>query len=282
MKKIKVAYQGQPGAFSDIALKAYFKNQAIGWPKHTFKKLFESVRVGESNFGMVPIENSIAGSVTPNYDLLASHSLKIVGELYLKITHNLLVIPTKTKDKKIREKMLQKVYSHPVALAQCQKFFTSHPQMKPIVAEDTAGSAKDLAKWQKKDVAAIASSEAAKIYGLEILKKGIETNKNNYTRFVIIAKKGNNLQKGKASLVFSTNHQPGALYQTLGVLAKRKINLTKIESRPIIGQPWKYLFFTDLEIDSLPKTKKAIDELKKISPFLKVLGFYPKGKTFKS
>lgn len=282
MSYIKVSYQGMPGAYSDIAAKKYFKIKVKTCPKHTFKDLFESVKTKKCDFAIAPIENSIAGSIYQNYDLLAKYNLNIVGEIYLRICHNLMVIPDKNKSKRQRLKMIKKAYSHPVALAQCQEFFQKHPWIKAISAEDTAGSAKDLVNSKKRDTAAIASSEAAKIYNLKILKRGIETDKNNFTRFVVIAEKQDVLRPNKVSLIFSVVHKPGSLYKSLKPFAEKNINLTKIESRPIIGKPWEYLFYLDFEIDSVRKCRQAIKELKKNCLFLKVLGFYQKGKTVKS
>ena len=285
MKNLKkVAYQGIPGAFSDIAIKKYFKDKVKACPRFSFEEIFKSVKNKECDFGMVPIENSTSGSIYQNYDFLKKYDVAIVGEIYLKISHNLLVTPLiKTKSQNKRLKMINEVYSHPQALLQCQKFFKNHPWIKAIPAEDTAGSAKDLSRSKKRNVAAIASSEAAKIYKLEVLKKGIETNKNNFTRFVIIRKKQNIAKANKISLIFSVVHKPGSLYKSLEPFAKRKINLTKIESRPIMGKPWEYLFYLDFEMTSGEQgCLQAIKELKKNCLYLKILGFYKKGAIIKS
>ena len=280
--KISVAYQGLPGAYSDIASQKYFKNKAKTCPKNTFTEIFKAVKNKKCGFAMVPIENSIAGSVYQNYDLLAQYNLYIVGEIYLRICHNLLAVPIKNKTKEERLGAIKKVYSHPVALAQCQKFFNKHPWLKAVSSFDTAGSAKELAQKGNKNTAVIASSLAAKIYGLEIIKQKIETNKNNFTRFVVVSQKQKVIKPNKVSLIFSTNHKPGSLYQALKPFAQRKINLTKIESRPIIGQLWEYVFYLDFEISSIKKCQQAIKELKTNCLFLKILGFYQKGKTVKS
>lgn len=278
----KVAYQGIPGAFSDIAIKKYFKEKVKAYPRASFEKLFKAVKNRECDFGMVPIENSIAGSIYQNYDLLKEYGVAIVGEIYLKISHNLLVIPL-AKIKSKRLKMVKKVYSHPQALLQCQKFFKNHPWIKAIPAEDTARSAQNLSQSKKIDTAAIASLKAAKIYKLEILKKGIETDKNNFTRFVVIGYKQDIPKANKVSLIFSVAHKPGSLYKSLKPFAQRKINLTKIESRPIIGKPWEYLFYLDFETDlGKQECLKAIKQLKKNCLYLKILGFYKKGRTVKS
>lgn len=189
MSLVKIAYQGIVGAYSHIAIKKYFKNKAKAIAKKTFKDIFESVKSKECDFAMVPIENSVAGKIKQNYNFLSKYKVSIIGEIYLKICHNLMAVPVKNKTKQQRLKMIKKVYSHPQALKQCQGFFKNHAWIKPLPAYDTAGSAKNLSLSKKIDEAAIASSQAAKIYKLEVLKKGIETNKNNFTRFVIIRQK---------------------------------------------------------------------------------------------
>ena len=279
MSLIKVCYQGVPGAYSHIAISRYFKNKARAIPCYSFDKLFNKVESQQCLYGMVPIENSIGGSVYQNYDLLTNHDLSIVGEVYLKITHNLLVVPTKGEDKNKRLHMIKKAYSHPEAIKQCQSFFNSHPWIKPVAAEDTAGSAKDLAQSGIKESAAIASNQSARIYSLRVLKKAIETDRNNFTRFVIVGQKQKIVRPSKVSIIFSVAHKPGSLYKSLTPFAQKKINLTKIESRPIIGKPWEYLFYLDFEINSYKECQQTLEELKKNCLHLKILGFYQKGKT---
>jgi len=282
MTTIRISYQGVPGAYSDIAAKRFFENKIETYPCHTFEELFDQVKSQNCHYGMVPIENSIAGSIHQNYDLLAKYNSLIVGEIYLKISHNLLVVPMKKIDKTKRIKMINEAYSHPQALWQCQGFFKRHPWIKTVPAEDTAGSAENLSKWRKKHIAAIASKEAAKIYSLEVLKIGIETNKNNFTRFMVIGKKQKVVKANKVSLIFSVIHKPGSLYQSLKPFSQRKINLTKIESRPILGKPWEYLFYLDFEINSLKECLMAIKELKENCLYFKILGFYKRGKVIYS
>jgi prephenate dehydratase len=294
MKAIKVAYQGQPGAYSDLAAKKYFGPKVKTVGKNTFEQIFEAVKNKKADFAMVPIENSTAGSVHENYDLLAQYNVSIVGEMMLRISHNLLVIPLKGENKKKRLKIIKRVYSHPQALKQCRGFFKKNPHLKPIQAEDTAGSAKNLSESVNLDEAAIASVEAAKIYSLQILQKGIETNQHNYTRFLIISlkrkRKRSDLGKvgpswkksSKVSLIFSLAHKPGSLFQALKVFADRKINLTKIESRPIMDKPWDYLFYLDFEINKIKECQAAIKELKKYTHYFKTLGCYQKGRNYVS
>lgn len=282
MNLSKVIYQGLPGAYSDIAIKKYFGNKVEPCGKNSFAEIFKAVKSCKCNFGMVPIENSITGSIYENYDLLAKYHLYIIGELYLKISHNLLVVPLKNKSKAERLKMIKTVSAHPQGILQCQKFLTKHSWLKSIYAIDNAGSAKELAETNDLTSAAIASIEAAKIYHLQILIKGIETNSQNYTRFVVISKKMIKEKINKVSLILSLTHKPGSLFNALKVFADRKINLTKLESRPILGKPWQYLFYLDFEIESLKEYQQAIKELKKHCLYLKTLGYYKKGKTVKS
>lgn len=259
---MKVTYQGVPGAYSDLAAKIYFGPDIQARPASTFDELFQNVISKKADYGIVPIENSTTGSIYQNYDLLAKHKLFIVGEIYLKISHNLLALPGTSI------KQIKRAYSHPQAILQCQKFFQSHPWIKAVNAEDTAGSAKDL---KSPDEAAIASTEAAKIYKLKILAKDIQTNKHNYTRFVIINHKPNKAVKSnKVSIMFTLPHKPGSLYSVIQILAKDKINMTRIESRPILGKPWQYLFYIDFEHPSLDILKA----IKKHCAHLRLLGHY--------
>jgi len=217
------------------------------------------------------VENSIEGTIGQTYDLLFSTNLKIKGETILRINHCLIALPG-TKIKSIKN-----VYSHPQALGQCRQFLEKL-KCNLIPTYDTAGSVKMLKEQGLRDSGAIASERAAKIYGMKILAKGIETNKNNFTRFFIISIKDSKYTgNDKTSLMFSTKHVPGALFKCLEGFAKNKINLTKIESRPIIGKPWEYNFFLDFEGHrSEKKVKEAIKLLRKNSNFVKILGSYPK------
>jgi chorismate mutase/prephenate dehydratase len=272
-KKIKVAFCGEPGAFSQIAALEFFKQKIETLPCKSFKEVFEKVKKREADFGTIPIENSLEGSVGQNYDFLLKSNLKIFGEIILKINHCLIALP-KTKINSIK-----KVYSHPQALGQCREFLEKMGFEK-IPTSDTAGSVKLIKEKNLKDCAAIASERAAKFYQMKILKKNIQSNPQNFTRFFVISKKEAKPTKNdKTSIVFSTKHVPGALFSALRPFAKNKINLTKIESRPIIGKPWQYNFYLDFQGNQKEKrVKKALKELKKITNFVKILGSYPKSK----
>ncbi len=271
--KVRVAFQGEAGAFSEAAILRYFEHvepEPVACPR--FHDLFQSVLDGKTDYGMVPIENSLAGSVHENYDLLLQFpDVKIVGEEKIRVVHNLIVIP----GAKIEE--LRRVYSHPQGLAQCAIFLDKYPQLERVPFYDTAGSVAHIAKEGKRDQAAIASQEAARVYGMEILKEGIETNPRNYTRFVVIARLEHPdvPDPNLGSLVFSTADKPGALFTCLRILAERSINLKKLESRPILGKPWQYMFYLDLELPKEPEAfREAVDLLRNESEDLRVLGLY--------
>ncbi len=267
---MKVSFQGEPGAYSELAAIKYFGKSVETVPCKTFSDVFKKVENGKTEFGIIPIENSLEGSVGQNYDLLLNSELKIVGEYVLKIVHCLIASP-KTKLNDIR-----KVYSHPQALGQCRKFLEDK-EFEQIPVYDTAGSVKILKESGSLDSAGIASEIAAKIYGMKILKKGIETSNNNYTRFFVISKESGKTKGGnKTSLIFSAKHEPGSLFKSLRRFADNKINITKIESRPIHGKVWEYNFYLDFEDNE--KTEDAIEQLKRNSTFVKILGSYPKAR----
>lgn len=274
--KIKVAFQGEPGAYSEEAGLSFFGNKIQTIPYHTFSEVFEMVEKNKVQYGVIPIENSLEGTIGQNYDLLLKSNLKIFGELILKICHCLI----SNKDQKIDS--IKRVYSHPQALGQCRTFLEKR-KLEGIPVYNTAGSVKMLKEGKiEKEAGVIASERAAKFYGMKILKKGIETNFYNFTRFFVISKeKPKKAKKNKTSIVFSAKHIPGALFKVLEVFAKEKINLTKIESRPIVGRPWEYNFYLDFEgyIEE-EKIKKVLKESKKNTLFLKVLGSYPLAKKY--
>jgi len=278
MNLTTVAFQGVIGAYSHQAIRKHYQKQVQVLPLPTFEDLFNAVITNQCSAAMVPLENSTTGSIFKNYDLLAKHSVSIINEVFLKISHNLLVIPQPEINTSKRLKMIKKVYSHPQALKQCQKFFNNHPWMKPVPHQDTAGSAADISRNNQLDKAAIASSQAAKIYQLQILKKNIETNKNNFTRFVVIAKNQIVKHPNKVSLIFKIKHQPQALFKIIKPLAENKLNITKIESRPILNKPWEYLFYLDFEINNNQNYRQIIDKIKQNCISLKILGIYQKGK----
>jgi prephenate dehydratase len=270
----KVAIQGVAGAYSEEAVRQYFGPDVETVPSRTLDDMFPLVESGDADYGMVPVENSVAGSVTRSYELLMEHDLRIHAETILRVRHMLLGPPgTKLEE-------LQRVRSHPQALAQCQRYLIRHG-LEAVPAFDTAGSARDLAANPEPRVAAIASELAAQLYGLEIIDRGIEDFEFNYTRFFILAKEAPpRAQRNKTSLIFTTPHEPGALYECLGEFAKRRINLAKIESRPRLNRPWQYVFYLDFEGHCQdPECEAAIMALLRRSSFVKLLGSYPAATT---
>jgi len=270
---LKVGFQGERGAFSEDAAIRYFEHaevEPVPFPR--FRDVFANVLDGSVAYGVLPVENSLAGSIHENYDLLIQNpDVRIVGEKKLRIIHNLIALPG-TKIEEIR-----RVYSHPQGLAQCAEFLSRHPKIEQLPFYDTAGSVAFIAREGKREWAAIASLEAARVYGMEVLHEGIETNPRNYTRFVVIARSGHAeiANPNMASLVFSTPDKPGSLFTCLKILAEQSINLKKLESRPILGRPWQYMFYLDLE---LPADFSAFDEalarLRGESEDLRVLGLF--------
>jgi len=278
LKINRIAIQGGYGAFHEIAANYYFENTAFEIvPRNTFKDLFKALKQGQVDYGITAIENSIAGSILPNYTLLLEAKLNIVGEIYLRIKQNLVALPGQTLHD-IRE-----VYSHPMAILQCQRFFDDHPQIRLIDSLDTALSAKEIADKKMAGTGAIASSQAAHQYKLKILAASIETNKMNYTRFLILKGRNGVSHKptavNKASLTFTLAHKIGGLSKVLSILSFYDINLAKVQSMPIIGQDWEYQFFIDVEIDDYKHYKQAIEAIKPFTQDLHILGEYLKGKS---
>jgi prephenate dehydratase len=266
----RVAFQGERGAFSEDAVLTFFSDVEL-LPRRYIADVFEAVLEKDVDFGVVPVENSQAGSINDTYDLLLNYPLNIFGEIHLRISHCLMALPGETL------KGIKVIYSHPQALAQCEEFLRKL-KAEIVPTYDTAGSAKKIKEGRLKGSAAVASKRAAQIYGLEILAEGIETNPNNYTRFFVLSKKkAEHSPKSKTSLVFSTKNLPGALYSCLGAFATRNINLTKLESRPSRDKPWEYVFYVDFEghIDD-PVCQEALTELKQTTNFIKILGSYPR------
>jgi prephenate dehydratase len=266
----KVAFQGERGAFSEDAVIAFFGDVELS-PSRYIDDVFEAVLRDEVDFGVVPAENSQAGSINDTYDLLLSYPLNIFGEIHLRISHCLMTLPGESLDG------IRVIYSHPQALAQCEQFLRKL-KAEIVPTYDTAGSAKSIKETGLKGCAAVANKRAAQIYGLEILAENIETNVNNYTRFFVISKKkAEPVPRSKTSLVFGTKNVAGALYACLGAFATRDINLTKLESRPSRDKPWEYIFYVDFEgyIDD-PVCQEALIELKQNTNFIKVLGCYPR------
>ena len=266
---VKVAFQGELGAFSEDAVIAFFADAEFH-PYPSFRAVFEAVLNDEVEFGVVPVENSHAGSINETYDLLLSYPLKIFGEVNLRVSHYLMAVSGTRLDE------VKTVYSHPQALAQCDEFLRNL-QVEVIPAHNTAGSAKKVKEEGLKGYAAIASKRAAQIYGLEILAEEIETNPDNYTKFFVISKReAEPARKNKTSLVFATKNVPGALYACMGVFSSRGINLAKLESRPSKTKPWEYVFYVDFEGHVTDAAcREAIAELEQKTSFLKILGSYP-------
>ena len=268
-----VAFQGEIGAYSEEAAFRFFGCSTQTKPCESLDEVFKVVEQGEVNFGIVPIENSLEGSISRVYDLLLDSSLRVCGEIELRVVHCLIANPGARLD------LIKKVYSHPQALGQCQAFL-KHLDCELIPTYDTAGSVKMIKEKGIMDGAAIASARAAEIYGMKIITTEIEDNPNNFTRFFILAKQdsppsGND----KTSVVFSVKHKPGALYEFLKELADRNINLTKIESRPTRRKPWEYNFYLDFEGHREDKvSQEVLASLERVSLFAKVLGSYPKAK----
>ncbi len=269
----KVSILGRRGSFHDTVARAKFPDSSQILERGEFYEVFEDVKGGRADFGVIAIENSIGGSILENFDLLLKYDLKIVGEVYLRIIHNLIALPG-VKIEDIRE-----VYSHPSAFSQCLDFLQKHPEMKRIEASDTASSVRMIKEKGLRNAAAIASSLAAEIYQMNILAKGIETDKRNYTRFLIIARDARYSEKAnKTSLVMQTEHRPGSLFRCLKCFADEGLNLSKIESRPIIGKTWNYYFYMDFEaaLDA-PETRRALECLRDSTSMIKILGSYERG-----
>jgi prephenate dehydratase len=276
MAKLKVAFQGEKGAFSQVAVHQLVGARAQVLPLQRFEEVFQSLADGRADAAVIPIENTLHGSVHENYDHLLNFNLPIVGETNVRVAHNLIALPG------VRFKQIRKVYSHPVALNQCLKFFAQNPQFERVPFYDTAGSVKMVIEKGLKDAAGIASAMSAQIYGGEILKRNIEDDPGNFTRFFLLRRSGARIPRSseewRTSLVFRTPNVPGALFRCLSVFALRDISLIKIESRPLRGRPWEYLFYLDFigRVND-PKCQKALGHLEELTDFVRVLGSYPKG-----
>ena len=268
---MKIAFQGERGAYSENAIYTFFGEDVTVEPCRDLREVFESVAKQESEFGVVPIENSLEGSVNQTYDLFLTHDLKVKGEIIIRISHCLIANPGTPIES------VKTVYSHPQALAQSRKFLEKN-KFKLIPTYDTAGSVKMLKEKAIKNAAAIASEKAAEIYHMSILAREIEDNQTNHTRFFVISKEDSpKTREDKTSIIFSASHTPGALYSTLEEFAKRGINLTKIESRPTKQKPWEYNFYLDFEGHRVEqRCKEVLKILEKKMTFLKILGSYPR------
>ncbi len=275
----RVAFQGELGAFSQQAIHQSLGQNVTPVPFLRFDQAFASLQNDEADAAMIPMENTLAGSVHENYDHLVQFDLRIIGETNVRIVHNLIAMPGMTLRK------VKRVYSHPVALNQCLDFFVSHPGVEKVPFYDTAGSVKMLSEQQPEAAAAIASAVAAETYGAKILKRSIEDDRRNFTRFFLLAlpgdvptRHGESGKDWKTSVVFTTRNMPGALFKTLSAFALRDLNLTKIESRPLRGKPWEYLFYLDfLGSQEEPRVQNALKHLTELADFIRVLGTYRKG-----
>lgn len=268
---MRVAFQGEPGAYSEAAAIEHFGTSVETVPCETFDDLFSAVAFRRADSAMAPIENSLAGSIHQNYDLLARHELHITGEHILRVEHCLIGVPGVTTDD------ILIVMSHPQALAQCDGYIRTH-RWNREVAYDTAGSVKMLRESGKRNVAAIASERAAQVYAMQVLARNIEDNPQNYTRFLVLAREPvEPAQPCKTSIVFTLRNVPGALFKALSVFALRDIDLTKIESRPIPGAPWEYMFYLDFaESVHAERGRRALSHLAEIASMLRVFGSYPR------
>lgn len=266
----RVAYLGIPGAFSEQAARQHYGTDLEDVPCQSFAQIFEQVEQDAADYGILPIENSLAGTVSQTYELLTSHSVKIQAEIILRIEHALLALPgTQLED-------LRQVRSHPQALAQCEQFIRQHG-LEPVSWYNTAGSARDLAASPVEGVAAIASPEVAEMYGLVVLAENIQDNNENYTRFFALGREvPPPAARNKTSLIFTTQHKPGALVACLTSFAERGINLTKLESRPLRARPWEYIFYLDFDGHMEDANfRAALADLQQHASTIRLLGSYP-------
>jgi prephenate dehydratase len=270
---MKVSIQGENGSFHEVAARQYFSYDNIEIvPCSTFDLTLNTVKSGEADFAVMAIENARSGSILYNYTLIRESGLKILGEHNLRVKQNLMALP----DQQITD--IREIRSHPIALAQCMTFLNQFPGMTLIESDDTAGSARQVSENKLKGVAAIAPAIAAEIYGLDILAEGIETYKQNYTRFHIIGSEDKGNTKGnKVSICFSTGHKPGSLAKVLVKLAELQINLSKIQSVPRLNGEWEYMFYLDLELNKNTKSEVIQRVLAKYTSNLEILGVYFKG-----
>ena len=266
----KVGFLGEMGTFSHKACSQYFGDKLTSVPMSSFKDIFESMKQGETSFGVVPLENSLAGSIHENYDLLLEYNFRIVGEITLRIMHHLVGHPgTKTE-------AVKRVFSHPQVFQQCRQFLDRHRDWELLSSKDTASAVRTIKEKGHDTDAAIASREAADMFGMEVIEEGIETNPRNFTRFVVIGTQPmKNGPRKKSSLVYSTGHRPGSLFETLKIFAENGINLVKLESRPIHGKPWEYMFYVDIEADVEAESFQSIlKALETNTDYLRILGSY--------
>jgi len=267
---IQVAYRGERGAFSEAAARRLLRGDVHPVPCASFEEMFAAVG-RNADCCIAPIENSLAGSIHRNYDLLVESQLQIAGETHLRIVHNLIAAPS------VALEQIRRVYSHPVALAQCTRFLRAHPHIEAVPVHDTAGAVREVMERGRDDEAGIASADAAGIYGARIVTPQIEDHAQNFTRFLLLTLRGNTIEtqetqrRRKTSLVFRIPNRPGSLYRALGAFAMFDIDLSKIESRPIEGKPWEYAFYLDVIGEDLTL---ALDNLRQLAESVTVLGSY--------
>jgi prephenate dehydratase len=283
--KITAAFQGERAAFSQIAIEQLLGNTAEVVPCERFEQVFRELAAGHVDCAVIPIENTLHGSIHENYDHLMNFDLRITGETNVRIVHNLIAPPG------VPFSQIRQVYSHPVALNQCLAFLAANPQIQKNTFYDTAGSVKMIMQDRPENAGAIASARAAEIYGARILKRSIEDDRENFTRFFLLRRpenvkpqpapksKKNNTQAWKTSVVFTTRNTPGALFRCLSAFALRDLSLNKIESRPLRGKPWEYLFYLDFlgNVEDI-RVQKALGHLEELADLLKVLGCYQPAK----
>ena len=278
----RIAIQGALGSYHDIAAHKYFEDEEIELICcATFEDVFRTISKDSQVIGMIAIENTIAGSLLHNNELLRQSGVQIVGEHKLRISHSFVCLPEEDWDD------LTEVNSHPIALMQCRDFLAQHPRLKVVETEDTALSAETIRKHHLKGHAAICSKYAAELYGMKVLQGGIETNKHNFTRFLVVAdpwqvdelNRHRSHEPNKASLVFTLPHREGSLSQVLSILSFYRINLTKIQSLPIIGREWEYQFYVDVVFDQVLRYKQSIAAITPLTKELKILGEYEEGKS---
>ena len=274
---MKIAFQGEPGAYSEAAVIEHYDPTPVETlPCESFERVFESVASRACDIGFIPIENSLAGSIHHNYDLLLRNALCVVGEHYLRVSHCLIARPG------VQLEQIRKVISHPQALAQCERFLNGMAGVTAEATYDTAGSVKMIRDLGDPGVAAIASRRAAELYGMSILAEHIETDQANFTRFLMLARQPVQARlQSKTSIVFTLKNQTGSLFRALSSFALRDIDLTKIESRPLIGKPWEYCFYVDFSgAVSEPVVERALAHLAEYTLTLRVLGSYPAAAAF--
>lgn len=269
--KYTIAFQGEHYAFSEAAAKQFLNDDAECVPAQSFEKVFELVVNKKVDLGIIPIENTLYGSIHRNFDLLLEHDVKIVGETNLRIELQLIALPG------VQLNQIEKIYSHPAALEQCRRFLTKHQDITSVPTYDTAGSVKLMIEQNDPSIAAIASRTAAEDLGMDIICREIEDFPENFTRFYVISCQKHEFGlANKTSIAFSTKNIPGALFKSLSVFFLRDINLSKIESRPLKGSPWKYLFYLDFMGNVQDESaKNALAHLEEITDFIKILGSYP-------